>query len=155
MILLACRCYCNAPLGTPGFVEYHYDLDTNLRCHVHMCCCRIPCRRCSACGSKPMVPFWGRCTTHFRTYFSGCIGMFLGGTIWILTHGLLHTVAKGLVDRHLWNVDPRLHALATRSLLRLGRVAINPRAPRAMTMTRSSENLNDFMTYLCGFQPSL
>ena len=23
------------------------------------------------CGSKPMVPFWGRCTTHFRTYFSG------------------------------------------------------------------------------------
>ena len=22
-------------------------------------------------GSKPMVPFWGRCTTHFRTYFSG------------------------------------------------------------------------------------
>ena len=21
-------------------------------------------------GSKPMVPFWGRCTTHFRTYFS-------------------------------------------------------------------------------------
>ena len=23
------------------------------------------------CGSKPMVPFWGRCTTHFRTYSSG------------------------------------------------------------------------------------
>ena len=23
------------------------------------------------CGSKPMVPFWGRCTTHVRTYFSG------------------------------------------------------------------------------------
>ena len=22
------------------------------------------------CGSKPMVPFWGRCTTHFRTYFN-------------------------------------------------------------------------------------
>ena len=22
-------------------------------------------------GSKPMVPFWGRCTTQFRTYFSG------------------------------------------------------------------------------------
>ena len=20
---------------------------------------------------KPMVPFWGGCTTHFRTYFSG------------------------------------------------------------------------------------
>ena len=28
------------------------------------------------CGSKPMVPFWGRCTTHFRTYLSGWIGMF-------------------------------------------------------------------------------
>ena len=30
-------------------------------------------------------PFWdpilvGRCTTHFRTYFSGWIGMFTGGT---------------------------------------------------------------------------
>ena len=23
------------------------------------------------CGSKPMVPFWGRRTTHFRAYFSG------------------------------------------------------------------------------------
>ena len=23
------------------------------------------------CGSKPMAPFWGRCTTHFRTYFGG------------------------------------------------------------------------------------
>ena len=37
-------------------------------------------------GSKPMVPFWGRCTTHLF-YFSGWIGMFTGGTIWILTHG--------------------------------------------------------------------
>ena len=26
------------------------------------------------CGSKPMVPFWGRCTTDVRTYFSGWIG---------------------------------------------------------------------------------
>ena len=33
------------------------------------------------------IPFWGRCTTHFRTYFSGWIGMFTGGTVWILTHG--------------------------------------------------------------------
>ena len=34
------------------------------------------------------IPFWGfRCTTHFRTYFSGWIGMFTGGTIWTLTHG--------------------------------------------------------------------
>ena len=22
-------------------------------------------------GSKPMLPFWDRCTTHFRTFFSG------------------------------------------------------------------------------------
>ena len=27
-----------------------------------------------------LIPFWGfRCTTHFRTYFSGWIGMFTGG----------------------------------------------------------------------------
>ena len=26
---------------------------------------------CPGCGSKPVVPFWGRCTTHFRTYSSG------------------------------------------------------------------------------------
>ena len=25
------------------------------------------------CGTTPMVPLWGRCTTHFRTYFSGWI----------------------------------------------------------------------------------
>ena len=31
----------------------------------------------------------GRCTTHFRTYFSGWIGIFTRGTIWILTHGHL------------------------------------------------------------------
>ena len=36
--------------------------------------------------------FWGRCTTHFRTYFSGWIGMSTGGTIWILTHG--HVLAQ-------------------------------------------------------------
>ena len=30
------------------------------------------------CGSTPMVPFWG----------SGWSGMFTGGTIWLLTHGL-------------------------------------------------------------------
>ena len=28
--------------------------------------------------SKPMVPFWGRCTTHFILFFVG-IGMFTGG----------------------------------------------------------------------------
>ena len=27
----------------------------------------------------------GEFTTHFRAYFSGWIGMFTGGTIWILT----------------------------------------------------------------------
>ena len=25
----------------------------------------------NGCGSKPMVPFWGRCTTHFSRDFSG------------------------------------------------------------------------------------
>ena len=39
--------------------------------------------------SKPVgVLFWGfRCTTHFGASFSGWIGRFTGGTIWILTHG--------------------------------------------------------------------
>ena len=34
--------------------------------------------------------FWlvGECTTPFRTYFSGWIGMFTEGTIWLLTHGI-------------------------------------------------------------------
>ena len=43
----------------------------------------------SGCGCQNRfgIPFWGRCTTHFRTYFSGWIGMFTGGTIWPLTHG--------------------------------------------------------------------
>ena len=39
------------------------------------------------------VPCWGRCTTHFRTYFSG-IGMFTGGTIGILTHGHMYTFRR-------------------------------------------------------------
>ena len=34
-----------------------------------------------------MVPLWGGCTTHFRTYFTGWIGMLTGGTIWLLAHG--------------------------------------------------------------------
>ena len=38
---------------------------------------------------KQMV---GEFTTHFRTWFSGWIGMFTGGTIWILTHGKVHAV---------------------------------------------------------------
>ena len=33
------------------------------------------------------ILIWGRCTTHFSRDFSGWIGMFTGGTIWILTHG--------------------------------------------------------------------
>ena len=39
-------------------------------------------------GSKPMVPFWGfRCTTHFRTYFSGDWDVHWG--YGISSHGLL------------------------------------------------------------------
>ena len=34
--------------------------------------------------SKPMVPFWGRYTTHVRTYFSGDWDVFWG--FGILTH---------------------------------------------------------------------
>ena len=39
------------------------------------------------CGSKPMVPFWGMCTTHFRTYFSGVWDVHC--TFGLLTHGHL------------------------------------------------------------------
>ena len=49
----------------------------------------------TGCVSKPMVPFWGRCITHFRTYFSGWIGMFTGDTIRVLTHG--HIASKLVV----------------------------------------------------------
>ena len=38
-------------------------------------------------GSKPTVPFWGRCTTHFRTYSSGDWDVHWG--YGILTHGLV------------------------------------------------------------------
>ena len=44
------------------------------------------------CGSKPMVPFWGRCTTHFKTYFSGDWDVHWGyGS---LTHGHLRECAQ-------------------------------------------------------------
>ena len=36
-------------------------------------------------GSKPMVPFWDRCTTHFRTYFSGDWDVHWGYRVF--THG--------------------------------------------------------------------
>ena len=43
-------------------------------------------------GSKPMAPFWGRCTTHFRTYFSGWIESDVHwGPTGVLTHGQLAT----------------------------------------------------------------
>ena len=38
------------------------------------------------------IPFWDRCTTHFRTCILVGIGMFTGGTIWVLTHGHLRLV---------------------------------------------------------------
>ena len=40
------------------------------------------------CGSKPMVAFWGGCTTHVWSILVG-IRMFARGTIWTLTHGQL------------------------------------------------------------------
>ena len=39
------------------------------------------------CGSKPMVPFWGRRTTNFLNLFCWGLGCSLGGTLWLLTHG--------------------------------------------------------------------
>ena len=45
-------------------------------------------------GSKPMVPFWGRCTTHFRTYFSG--DWDVHWRYGILTHGGMAGILSGL-----------------------------------------------------------
>ena len=44
------------------------------------------------CGSKAMGSHFGmgEFTAHVRTYFSGWIGMFTEGTIWVLTHGRLN-----------------------------------------------------------------
>ena len=73
----------------------HPERAVILRGHVRAGCLELrklagsynfSCSACG-CGSNPMVPFWGRCTTYFRTYFSGWIGIFTGGTIWLLTHG--------------------------------------------------------------------
>ena len=46
--------------------------------------------------STPMVPYWlvARLVGAPLVYFSGWIGMFTGGTIWVLTHG--HTVRRKL-----------------------------------------------------------
>ena len=38
-------------------------------------------------GSKPMVPFWGRCTTHFQFIFCGDWSVHWG--YGVLTHGHL------------------------------------------------------------------
>ena len=52
------------------------------------------------CGSKPMAPFWGvRCTTHFRTYFSGWIEWNVHwGITGILTHGFPSKMALQNLD---------------------------------------------------------
>ena len=51
----------------------------------------------NGCGSKPMGSHVGvgEFTIHFRTSFSGWIGMFTGGTIWLLTHGQICTAGLG------------------------------------------------------------
>ena len=41
-----------------------------------------------------------RCTTHFRTYLSGWIGMLTGGAIWILTHGQVSLGSSE--EKHSW-----------------------------------------------------
>ena len=46
-----------------------------------------------AVGQSQWNPMLG--TTHFRTYFSGWIGMLTGGTFWILTHGHLRNRGAG------------------------------------------------------------
>ena len=59
------------------------------------------------------IPFWGRCTTHFRTYFSGDWDVYWG--YGILTHGQLlrlrigtHVLAVNLCVC-VYKVGMRLH----------------------------------------------
>ena len=49
------------------------------------CPTRGPSKPHFGCASKPTVPFWGRCTTHFRTYFGGDWDVRWG--YGVLTHG--------------------------------------------------------------------
>ena len=46
-------------------------------------------------GTKPLVPCWDRCTTHFRTYFSGDWDVHWGLT-GLLTHGHLSSFRQAL-----------------------------------------------------------
>ena len=51
------------------------------------------------CGSKPTVPFWGRCTTHFRTYFGGDWDVHWGSNQDFLTHGHFSGASTGFLPR--------------------------------------------------------
>ena len=63
-------------------------------------------------GSKPMVPFQDRCTTHFRTYFSGDWDVHWG--YGVLTHGHMGLSQKGTLTFGGWRSDlnglPQSHA---------------------------------------------
>ena len=50
----------------------------------------------NGCGSKPMMHF-GMGAPPILVYFSGWIGMFTGGTIWILPHGHMYCPTLYLV----------------------------------------------------------
>ena len=59
--------------------------------------------------SKPMVFVFGvgELTTHFRirTYFSGWIGMFPAGTIWLLTHSHVNDVHQRVLNSGLYHAQ--------------------------------------------------
>ena len=61
-------------------------------------------------GSKPMVPFGVVSEPPFLVYFSGWLGMFTGGTVWLLTHGQLSYAKLELLQGFapdLWHGFPR------------------------------------------------
>ena len=51
----------------------------------------------------------GEFTTHFRTYYSGWIGMFTAGTIWLLTHAHVNPFGRTSREvtpaRCVWSLD--------------------------------------------------
>ena len=80
--------------GRFGFVFWSTDLWRYVDQHIS---CSLGYKHIFGCGPKPMVPFWGRCTTYYRTYLR----------YGILTHGHLSIYSK-LHGICFWRRPPAL-----------------------------------------------
>ena len=91
------------------------------------------------CGSKPMVPFRGGCTTHFRTDFSGDWDVHWGRT-GILTHGHI----PRLVSRR-WEVALQQLQAGEAAGRHLELRCSKP--PKRIAPDRPSENVHGFVHF--------